>query len=126
MTTTMNGKTWLYVAGSVPLLAVYAMGLSGWYFEYPPLLMVGLFAVFAAPLAMLMMGRPGAARWNVIMLWAALGLLSLRALNLFVGPGSVDSMPTSGVVTVVAIVSAGLVWALVWTGFFRRWTSGRD
>lgn len=120
----MTGGKWVYVAGSVPLLGVYAMGLSGWFFEYPPLLMFGLFAVFAAPLAMLVLGIRGASRWNVVMLWAALGLLTLRVLNLFVGPGSVDAMPVSGSVTVAVIIAAGLAWALGWTRYFRRDLAG--
>lgn len=46
-------KGWLlaYFIGSIPLLMVYAMGLSGWFFEYPFILMVAIFFVLASPIA---------------------------------------------------------------------------
>ena len=31
----MQGWLWVYVIGSIPLMVVYSMGLSGWFFEYP-------------------------------------------------------------------------------------------
>ena len=45
-------KGWLlvYLIGSIPLLMVYSMGLSGWFFDYPAVLMVTIFVLLAVPL----------------------------------------------------------------------------
>ena len=38
----LGGWIVVYVIGSIPLLTIYSMGLSGWFFEYP----IGLMLIF--------------------------------------------------------------------------------
>ena len=54
----MRGWLWVYVIGSLPLMVVYSMGLSGWFFEYPIGLMFAIFLVLAIPLLLLLLKSP--------------------------------------------------------------------
>ena len=60
----VQGWLWVYVIGSIPLMVVYSMGLSGWFFEYPIGLMLAIFLVLAIPLLLLLLKSPRAPRWN--------------------------------------------------------------
>ena len=111
-------KGWLliYLICSVPLLAFYAAGLSGWFFEYPLGLFVGIFLVLAVPLVLLVLKVPSAPAWNVAGLWVGAGLISVRILYgvlLMERP-----LQASEGLTLAAIVSVALAWAIVWTWYF--------
>ena len=60
-------KGWLlvYFICSIPLLMVYSMGLSGWFFDYPLALMVVIFLSLALPLVLILLKSPRAPHWNI-------------------------------------------------------------
>jgi hypothetical protein len=117
---TLDGiKGWLlvYLIGSMPLFAFYAAGLSGWFFDYPMGLFVGIFLILAAPLVLLVLKVPSAPAWNIVGLWVGAGLISVRVLH---GVLLADEakLTRSAVTTLSAIVSIAIAWAAVWTMYF--------
>ncbi len=120
---------WLlvYIVGSIPILTVYSMGLSGWFFEYPIVLMLAIFIVLAIPLLLILMKSPRAPRWNITALWTAAVLMTLRSISVIVFPMSgEDDPPLRGeellavVQTLSVIVAVSLGWALAWTLYFKK------
>ena len=123
----IGGWLLVYVVGSIPLLWVYSMGLSGWFFEYPVLLMAAIFLALAVPLLGLLLKSPNAPRWNIAMLWTAAVLMTLRALNVFILPIGTEGQPplrgeelVAVIQTLSGIVSVSLGWTVVWTRYFRH------
>ena len=43
MSNNIRGWILVYLIGSIPILMIYSMALSGWFFEYPFILMVSIF-----------------------------------------------------------------------------------
>jgi hypothetical protein len=119
----VNGWLLAYLVGSIPLLAIYSMGLSGWFFEYPPGLMAGIFIVLAVPLVLVLLKSPVAPRWNIAVLWISAALITVRAISVFFMPEPGEQMNTADLVGVVLILSAivgtSIAWALIWTTYFR-------
>ena len=120
---------WLlvYIVGSIPILTVYSMGLSGWFFEYPIVLMLAIFIVLAIPLLLILMKSPRAPHWNITALWTAAVLMTLRSISVIVFPMSgEDDPPLRGeellavVQTLSVIVAVSLGWALAWTLYFKK------
>ena len=123
----IGGWLWLYLIGSVPLAAFYSMGLSGWFFDYPAPLMALIFLLLATPLALIPLKFQKAPQWNIAVLWIVLALIALRSLNVFLMPfGTGEQAPMGGeerlatVLTLSAIISVSLGWAIVWTRYFRQ------
>ena len=118
-------KGWLlvYLIGSIPLLIMYSMGLSGWFFEYPFILMVTIFLVLAIPLWLIILKSPKAPQWNISMWWTIVVLMTLRSISVFLEPGgkemSIKEM-LSVALTLLVIVSISLVWAIIWTKYFKK------
>ena len=54
----IGGWIVVYIIGSIPLLTVYSMGLSGWFFEYPIGLMLAIFILLAVPLLLVLRSSP--------------------------------------------------------------------
>ena len=111
-------KGWLlvYLIGSVPLTLFYAAGLSGRFFDYHLGLVAGIFIVLAVPLVLVILKLPSAPAWNIASLWVGAGLISLVVLA---GALSADEARLREVgVTVVAIVSISIAWAVAWTMYF--------
>ena len=119
-------KGWLlvYVSGSIPLLMVYAMGLSGWFFEYPIALMVTIFLLLAFPLLLILLRHPKAPLWNIAVLWTLVILMGFRSISVFLLPVSGQEMSSEELPVVVimlsGIVSISIGWAMVWTKYFRE------
>ena len=119
-------KGWLlvYVSGSNPLLMVYSMGLSGWFFEYPIVLMVTIFLLLASPLLLILLRHPKAPLWNIAVLWILVILMALRSISVFLLPVSGEEMSSEELPVVVmmlsGIVSISIGWAMVWTKYFRE------
>ena len=119
-------KGWLlvYVSGSIPLLMVYSMGLSGWFFEYPIVLMATIFLLFASPLLLILLRHSKAPLWNIAALWTLVILMALRSISVFLLPVSGEEMNSEELPVVVmmlsGIVSISIGWALVWTMYFRE------
>ena len=118
-------KGWLlvYIIGSIPLLMVYSMGLSGWFFEYPFILMVAIFLVLAIPLLLILLKFPKAPRWNISMWWIIVVLMTLRSISVFLEPGGKEMNiieMLSVALTLLIIVSISLVWAIIWTKYFKK------
>jgi len=112
----INGWLLVYLIGSVPLLAFYSAGLSGWFFDYPMGLFIGIFLVLVVPLVLLVLKVPSAPTWNIAMLWVGAGLISLRVLY---GVLLMErALHGSEGLTLAAIVSVALAWAIVWTRYF--------
>jgi hypothetical protein len=113
---TINGWLLVYLIGSVPLLVVYSMGLSGWFFDYPMGLFIGIFLVLVVPLVLLVLKVPSAPTWNIAVLWVGAGLISVRVLY---GVLRMErAVQRSEGLTMAAIVSVALAWAVVWTWYF--------
>ncbi len=126
----VTGWLLVYIIGSIPLTMTYSMGLSGWFFDYPYSLMVAIFLVLAIPLVLIPLKSPRAPQWNIAMLWITVVLMTLRSLNVFLLPfGGEGQAPLRGeeqlavILTLSAIVSCSLGWAIVWTNYF--WKSVR-
>jgi len=118
-------KGWLlvYLIGSIPLLTMYSMGLSGWFFEYPFILMVTIFLVLAIPLWLIILKSPKAPQWNISMWWTVVVLMTLRSISVFLEPGGKEMNimeMLSVALTLLVIVSISLVWAIIWTKYFKK------
>ena len=119
-------RGWLsvYLICSIPLLMVYSMGLSGWFFDYPFVLMVVIFLLLAVPLLLVLLKSPKAPRWNIALLWIVAVLMTLRSISVVLMPVSGEEMSREEllvvVVTLSAIVSVSLGWAIVWTKYFKE------
>ena len=76
-------KGWLlvYFLCSIPLLIIYSMGLSGWFFDYPFVLMVVIFLLLAVPLLLILLKSPEAPQWNIAALWIIVVLMTLRSIS---------------------------------------------
>lgn len=122
-------RGWLlaYVIGSVPPMAVYSVGLSGWFLDYPPWLMAAIFLVLGIPLILVLVEHRTAPKWNIAALWIIAAVMALRSLNVFVLPvGSDDQPPLRGeelqsvILTLAGIVLFSSVWAAGWTKYFKE------
>ena len=123
----ISGWLLVYVIGSVPPMAVYSMGLSGWFLDYPFWLMAVIFLVCAVPLLLVILKHATAPKWNIAAMWLLAALMTLRALNVFAFPVGSDGQPPLGgeqlqvaILTLTGIVSFSLIWAAVWTKYFRE------
>jgi hypothetical protein len=123
----IRGWPLVYVVGSIPLLMMFSMGLSGWFFEYPLVLMVAIFLLLAVPLLLILRRFPGAPRWNIALLWIMVAMMSLRAISIvFIEPLIFEGKPMSsadlpGVLSPLSmIVGIAIAWAATWTAYFRR------
>lgn len=123
----IGGWLVVYIVGSIPLLTVYSMGLSGWFFEYPVALMLAIFIVLAVPLLLVLRKSPQAPRWNTAALWIMATLMILRSISVILFPmGSEDAPPLRGdellgvVKPLAVIVAASLGWATLWTQYFKQ------
>jgi len=118
-------KGWLlvYLIGSIPLLIMYSMGLSGWFFEYPFILMVTIFLVLTIPLCLIILKSPKAPQWNISMWWTIVVLMTLRSISVFLEPGgkemSLNEMLSLSL-TLLFILSISLVWTILWTKYFNK------
>tara|TARA_B100000586_G_scaffold174098_1_gene127174 strand:+ start:896 stop:1306 length:411 start_codon:yes stop_codon:yes gene_type:complete len=118
-------KGWLlvYLIGSIFLLIMYSIGLSGWFFEYPFILMVIIFFVLAIPLWLIMLKSPKAPQWNISMWWTIVVLMTLRSISVFLEPGGKEmniKEMLSVALTLLIIVSISLAWAIIWTKYFKK------
>lgn len=118
-------KGWLlvYFIGSIPLLMMYSMGLSGWFFEYPFGLMVAIFLVLAIPLLLILLKSPKAPRWNITLWWIVVVLMTLRSISVFLEPGgkemsSEEMLSVARALSVIVSISIG--WAVVWTKYLKK------
>ena len=119
----INGWLLVYLVGSIPLLMVYSMGLSGWFFEYPFILMVAIFLFLSYPLLLIIIKSSKAPKWNIFMWWTVVILMALRSISVFLEPGgkemNFDDM-LSVAFTLFVIVSISLGWAIIWTNYFNK------
>jgi len=123
----IGGWIVVYVIGSIPLLMVYSMGLSGWFFEYPVGLMLAIFILLALPLLLVLWRSPKAPRWNLAALWIMATLMILRSISVMLFPMSGDDAPPlrgDELLAVAqplgAIVAVALGWAIAWTQYFKN------
>ncbi len=122
-------KGWLlvYFTGSIPLLMVYSMGLSGWFFDYPFVLIAVIFLLLAVPLLLILLKSPKAPQWNIAALWIIVVLMTLRSLSVFLFPMASEGQPPMSseelpmiVAILSGIVTFALGWAIVWTKYFKE------
>jgi hypothetical protein len=121
----IGGWLLMYLIASIPPMMVYAVGLSGAFFDYPPLLMLAGFLFFTVPLWLIVWKSPKAPRWNVAMLWIMTSLIALRSVGVFLLPSGGAESPVGGELLAVVAPLAGIVlfalgWAIVWTKYFRE------
>tara|TARA_B100002049_G_C15869366_1_gene286810 strand:+ start:184 stop:582 length:399 start_codon:yes stop_codon:yes gene_type:complete len=123
MTKGIKGWLWVYLIGSIPILMVYSMALSGWFFEYPFILMVGIFIILASPLVLIITKSSQAPRWNIFMWRTVVVLMTLRSISVFLEPGgkemSLNKMLSLSL-TLLFILSISLVWTILWTKYFNK------
>ena len=112
----IGGWLLVYLIGSVPLLAFYSLGLSGWFYDYPWILMVTIFVGLSVPLALLILKAPSAPFLNIILLWVGAGLITFRILHAALQM-DLEELKTEGLILAMIIVVA-IVWAIIWTRYF--------
>ena len=123
----IQGWSWVYLIGSIPVLLFHAAGLAGWFFDYPLVLFLVIFLLLAIPLLLLLVQSPEAPQWNIAMLWTASILITLRiAYGLLFqrvqeGQPPLSSEELLGALpTLLGIVAFSLGWAILWTRYFKR------
>ena len=114
----------LYLIASIPLMFLYAVGLSGLFSDYPVVLVIAMFLIFLVPLWLLASKSPGAPRWNIGLLWMTAGLMTLRSLAVLISPflaegPDVAELPTISTI-LPGVVAFSFGWAIVWTKYFRQ------
>lgn len=123
----IGGWLLVYVIGSIPVMLFYSAGLSGWFFDYPVLLMAAIFLVFAIPLLLIIGESPRAPKWNIAALWAAsiliilriaYGALFQRMIEGGLRLGSEELLAALPILLGIVIFSLG--WAIVWTKYFKE------
>lgn len=123
MTEGIRGWLLVYLVGSILLLMLYSMGLAGWFFDYPVVLMIAIFLILALPLLLILLKRPIAPLWNIAELWIIVILMALRSISVFLMPVSGEEISSEElplvVLTLLGIVSVSVGWALTWTKYFR-------
>jgi hypothetical protein len=114
----INGWLLVYLIGSIPVQLFYAAGLSGWFFDYPIGLFVGIFLVLAAPLVLLVFRLRTAPAWNIASLWVGGGMITLRVVY---GVLRADeaALTNAAVTAMATIVGFAITWAVIWTNYFR-------
>lgn len=112
----IGGWLFVYLIGSVPVTLFYAAGVAGRFFDYHLGLFATVFLVLATPLVLVVLKVASAPAWNIASLWIGSGSISLIVI---VGALSADEARLREVgMTVVAIASLSMVWAVVWTTYF--------
>ena len=120
----VGGWLLIYLIGSIPVILFYSVGLSGWFLEYPAWLIFAFFLAFALPLALIPMKSPAAPKWNIVGLWAASILITLRMAYGVLFGGILADWPRLMLPRELAIIPGiamfALGWATVWTKYFRK------
>ncbi len=123
----IGGWLLVYVIGSIPLTLFYSAGLSGWFFDYPVLLMAVIFLALASPLLLIVLKSPRAPKWNIAVLWVASILITLRIVYGVLFHRIMEGQPrlSSEELLVALPILLGIVifslgWAIVWTKYFKN------
>ena len=122
MSNNIRGWIVVYLIGSIPILMIYSMALSGWFFEYPFILMVSIFLVLSLPLLLILIKYTKAQWWNKLMWRSVVILMTLRSISIFLEPNA-DKMTLDEIInlslTLLSIVSISVIWLIVWTKYFN-------
>ena len=113
---TIGGWLLVYLIGSLPLLTFYSAGLSGWFFDYPIGLFIGILLVLLVPPVLLVLKVPSAPTWNIVLLWVVAGLISVRILYAVLRMQKALQMYEGLILSVSVLVA--IAWAIVWTRYF--------
>ncbi len=123
----VGGWLLVYLVGSIPLMVLCAVGLSGWFFDYPVTLATVIFCILAVPLILILWRSPKAPYWNIAVMWSMAALMTLRAINVFVMPVETEAQvpPRGDEMLAVATTLAGILflfvaWAVAWTRYFHN------
>ncbi len=123
MSNNIRGWIVVYLIGSIPILMIYSMALSGWFFEYPFILMVSIFLVLSLPLLLILIKYPKAPWWNILMWRSVVILMTLRSISIFLEPNA-NKMALDEIInlslTLLSIVSISVIWLIVWTKYFNN------
>ena len=123
MSNNIRGWILVYLIGSIPILMIYSMALSGWFFEYPFILMVSIFLVLSLPLLLIIIKYPKAPWWNKFMWRSVVILMTLRSISIFLEPNA-NKMTLDEIInlslTLLSIVSISVIWLIVWTKYFNN------
>ena len=123
MSNNIRGWILVYLIGSIPILMIYSMALSGWFFEYPFILMVSIFLVLSLPLLLIIIKYPKAPWWNKFMCRSVVILMTLRSISIFLEPNA-NKMTLDEIInlslTLLSIVSISVIWLIVWTKYFNN------
>ena len=123
MSNNIRGWIIVYLIGSIPILMIYSMALSGWFFEYPFILMVSIFLVLSFPLLLILIKYPKAPWWNILMWRSVVILMTLRSISIFLEPNA-NKMALDEIInlslTLLSIVSISVIWLIVWTKYFNN------
>ena len=123
MSNNIRGWILVYLIGSIPILMIYSMALSGWFFEYPFILMVSIFLVLSLPLLLIIIKYPKAPWWNILMWRSVVILMTLRSISIFLEPNA-NKMTLDEIInlslSLLSIVSISVIWLIVWTKYFNN------
>ena len=120
-------RGWLlaYLVCSIPVLLFYSAGLSGWFFDYPIGLWLGIFLVLASPLVLILSRSPAAPRWNIAALWITSILITVRIVHGVLFQRLREGRPQlaseellAALPLLLGIVIFSLGWATAWTKYF--------
>jgi hypothetical protein len=103
----------------------YSMGLSGFFFDYPFVLMLVIFLVLAVPLILIALKFPKSPQWNIVELWLLAALMIVRSLGvLFLPSGGEETLGGEELPVIIATlagtVAFSLGWAFAWTKYFSE------
>ncbi len=114
--TVLKGWLLVYLIGTTGVLLFYAAGLSGWFYDYPMPLFLGLFIVLATPLLLLLLKTTSAPGWNIAVLWLGALLISLRIVYAVLEMERSLQLNETLILTVIPLT--GFIWAIIWTRYF--------
>lgn len=112
----ISGWLLFYLVGTIPIFLFWSAGLCGWFLDYPLWLFLGIFIVFLAAPAMLLLRAPSAPTWNITNLWVGAVLISARVV--FAASQTDETLLLSHRLILGSTVAVAMVWAAIWTRYF--------
>lgn len=114
----INGWLLIYLICSIPLIVFYTGAFSGWVLDYPLWLVIPILIILAIPLLLILLKSDLAPKWNIIELWVVAILLPLRIITgVIMGDmGRAEDY----IILLTSIALFPVVWALIWTKYFKR------
>ncbi len=122
----LGGWLMFYIIFSIPVLLFYSAGLSGWFFEYPLILLFAIFTISITPIVLILMKSSKAIYWNIFMSRVMTALLLLRIFYGLIVYRIIGQQPPMNSIELVkalpmlvSIIVLALGWASLWIKYFQ-------